>query len=153
FVVFCGLLLLPEARACNIPVFRYALERWRPDAYEVIVFHQGALPAESQKLLDSLRKASEDSKAPANIDVTAVDLAGEVPAALRKMWEGQKDATLPWMVIRYPNSLGVEKPLWKGAFSKEITQTLLESPARREIAKRLMKGDSTVWLIVETGDK
>ncbi|MFM2004098.1 MAG: hypothetical protein RI963_3524, partial [Planctomycetota bacterium] len=27
------------AMACNIPVFRYALERWRPDACEVIVFH------------------------------------------------------------------------------------------------------------------
>ena len=31
------------ASACNVPVFRYALERWKPDAYEVHVFHKGPL--------------------------------------------------------------------------------------------------------------
>ena len=30
-------------QACNIPVFRYALERWKPDASEVIIFHDGKI--------------------------------------------------------------------------------------------------------------
>ncbi len=29
---------------------------------------------------------------------------------------------------------------------------LLDSPARRDIARRLMKGDSIVWVLLESGD-
>ncbi len=28
------------ATACNVPVFRYALERWEADHYEIVVFHR-----------------------------------------------------------------------------------------------------------------
>ena len=31
------------AEACSVPVFRYALERWQADPYEVFVFHRGPL--------------------------------------------------------------------------------------------------------------
>jgi hypothetical protein len=42
------------AMACNIPVFRYALERWRPDACEVIVFHEGELKPDEMSALAKL---------------------------------------------------------------------------------------------------
>jgi len=29
------------AHACQVPVFRYALERWTPDPYEAFVIHRG----------------------------------------------------------------------------------------------------------------
>jgi hypothetical protein len=29
--------------ACSVPVFRYALERWQPSKYELVVFHKGPL--------------------------------------------------------------------------------------------------------------
>ncbi|HUQ72324.1 MAG TPA: hypothetical protein VM165_22550, partial [Planctomycetaceae bacterium] len=29
--------------ACNVPVFRYALEHWRPDPYRLTVLHRGPL--------------------------------------------------------------------------------------------------------------
>ena len=44
-------LTLPPARACSVPVFRYALERWPAAPYELIVFHRGALPAAEQGLV------------------------------------------------------------------------------------------------------
>ncbi|MFN9911224.1 MAG: hypothetical protein ACK53L_01495, partial [Pirellulaceae bacterium] len=34
-----------SASACNIPVFRYALERWKADNYELLVFRQPASQA------------------------------------------------------------------------------------------------------------
>ena len=40
------------APTCNIPVFRYALERWPADSYEVILFHRGPLTAAEQALAD-----------------------------------------------------------------------------------------------------
>ena len=35
------------AQACSVPVFRYALEQWRPDPFPVVVFHKGELTPES----------------------------------------------------------------------------------------------------------
>jgi hypothetical protein len=29
-----------DSRACNVPAFRYALERWPADAYQVLVYHR-----------------------------------------------------------------------------------------------------------------
>ena len=39
------------AWACSVPVFRYALEMWPPDEYEVVLFHQGPLNKEQKQLL------------------------------------------------------------------------------------------------------
>ena len=41
YAVLLAFLLAVPARACNVPVFRYALERWPADRYEVTVFHRG----------------------------------------------------------------------------------------------------------------
>jgi hypothetical protein len=142
-----------SARACNVPVFRYALERWRPDPYEVILFHKGPLTPELEKLVAELRKAGDDAKEPANVEVLTVDLAGEVPEAARKLWEAQAKGAIPWMVVRYPVTAGIEASVWSGTPTPEIVKVLLQSPARREIARRLQKGDSVVWVLLETGDK
>ena len=53
------LLLAPAAgRACNVPVFRYALERWAADAYELVVFHREPLTTNQQALVASLLVAN-----------------------------------------------------------------------------------------------
>jgi len=44
-----------EMMACNIPVFRYALERWQPDNCELIVFHHGELNQQQQESLTRLQ--------------------------------------------------------------------------------------------------
>ena len=44
------------AIACNVPVFRYALERWEADPYEMVVFHREPLTAEQQALLAEMEK-------------------------------------------------------------------------------------------------
>jgi hypothetical protein len=151
-VVLAGWLVAVPARACNIPVFRYALERWRPDAYEVIVFHRGPLSADLEKTAAELRKAGDGRSPHANVEVTTVDLAGDVEEPMRKLWEAQKDAALPWMVLRYPAMLKIGNQAWAGPFTKDAVAGLLQSPARKEIAQRLLKGGSAVWLLVESGD-
>ena len=41
-------------RACNVPVFRYALERWQSDNYELLVLHQRDLTLEEQQKVDKI---------------------------------------------------------------------------------------------------
>ena len=43
------------AWACSVPVFRYALELWPPDEYEVVLFHQGSLTEEQKQLIEGKR--------------------------------------------------------------------------------------------------
>jgi hypothetical protein len=45
------------------------------------------------------------------------------------------------------------QPAWSGELTPEIYQSLTDSPARRELAKRILNGDSAVWVIVESGKK
>ena len=60
--------------ACNIPVFRYALQRWEPDNYELVVLHRQSLNDEQLELLRSLEVAREDPVSPVNINVRLVAL-------------------------------------------------------------------------------
>ena len=76
FLAVLGCLTLMAARtyACSVPVFRYALERWPVDPYEVIVFHRGDLTAEQKAVVDSLSPDGMAGKIFANVAVTTVNL-------------------------------------------------------------------------------
>jgi hypothetical protein len=145
------------ASACNIPVFRYALERWRSerdeDRYQAIVFHRGPLTAVERRAVDALRKVSEGKGALANFVTQTADLSGEVPEPLQQLWKEQSGALLPWVVVRYPDGDEGRKPVWAGPLHAEAVRTLADSPARREIARRLMRGDSIVWVLLASGDR
>ncbi len=151
-ILIFGLLFFVGAdftRACNIPVFRYALERWDPSPYELLVYHRGPLDAEMKTLLQRIA----EHRPPANIVVTTVDLAGEVEESHRKLWETHgKDAKLPWLLVRFPDSRLPSVTAESGPLTQEMIRTLLDSPARRTVADRLARGDSAVFLLLESGN-
>lgn len=144
-------LLTMAVSACNVPVFRYALERWEADAYALVVFHRGPLNTEQSALLQTLEKTGQGGQA--NLIVTQVDLAGDVSPALRTLWDAQEKPAPPWMVLRYPRQSGIERWAWAGPLSEQAFESLLESPARRSIAQKLLSGDAVVWLLLESGNK
>lgn len=139
-----------SALACSVPVFRYALEHWPADPFHVLVFHRGPLSGEQQA---ALREAEKKEGARANVLVRTVDLDGEAPEDLRRLFESQKDARAPWMVARFPSSSGIREPVVSQALTPESLAALLDSPARAETARRLASGESAVWLLLESGDK
>ena len=146
-----------SANACNIPVFRYALERWRAerdeDLYRVLVFHGGPLAPGQEATLATLRKLSHDESRRANFVVEAVDVPGKMADDVRAIWEAQKNPPLPWVVLRYPDS-DVKRPSpWAGPLNEETVRLLTDSPARKEVARRILRGDSVVWVVLESGDK
>src|SRR5262249_2006377 len=74
-LVLAGWLLVgSQARACSIPVFRYALARWQPAPYELHLFHRDPLPASAKALLAKFEKPAR----PMNLDVHVVNLSGDV---------------------------------------------------------------------------
>src|SRR5213080_2106665 len=74
--------------ACNVPVFRYALDRWRPQSYEVVVFHKGPLGAKEKATLRAL------DEAPANLDVKVLDLDEEMNESARQLFAEQESPVL-----------------------------------------------------------
>ena len=139
------------ANACNVPVSRYALERWEADPYEIIVFHREPFTTQQQAVLERLEKTARDGLA--NLSVSNVNVSAEMPESLRALWNAQANPTLPWMVVRYPRKTRIGLPAWAGPLSAETVRALLESPARQDIGQRLLRGDAVVWLLLESGDQ
>lgn len=155
-LVLCGFLLAPQAaQACQIPLFRYALERWAAEPYEVVVFHQGPLGPDEKQLVERLRDAE---KSATNIIVADADLSRPLPDSLQQLWKKQAeragDAKVPWMVVRRTEQ-GEDDlpPAWAGRLDAANVAALLDSPARREVTRRILTGESVVFLLVESGDK
>jgi len=140
--------------ACSVPVFRYALERWSTDDYEVVVFHRGELPTDLQKLADEFEPLSLDADPIANVAVVAVDLDAEPSEAMLELWESQQTETLPWMLVRYPEIVrhATAPTVWSGPAATDTFEALTDSPLRHEIARRLLKGATGVWVLLESGN-
>jgi len=136
--------------ACNVPVFRYALERWEADRYEAVVFCHEPLTAQQQATLGQFEQASTGGRA--NLAVTKADPARGLPPALEALWKAQGNPALPWMVLHYPRQSGIEHSAWAGPMNAEQIKPLLESPVRRTVTQNLLKGDAIVWLLLESGD-
>jgi hypothetical protein len=151
--VLAFLVAASGTRACNVPVFRFALERWPADPYEVILFHRSPLAPADKALADALTKYAEAELSPANFTFKCEDLAKETDKEMLKLFEEQFGKDLPLLVVRYPESSRLKDNLWSGRFSADAVRKLFDSPARRELVRRLLAGDSAVWILLESGDR
>lgn len=138
-LVGCG---AGHAWACPIPVFRYALEKGPSDLYSVSVVHSGRLPGEDQTLLARLNQPGVQT-------VELTDLSAPTPESVG---EGVTSPTvppiMPWLVLRHQrNTNEAAQVTWQGPFNRETVDQLLNAPDRAEIARRLLSGDSAVWLV------
>ncbi|HPA17756.1 MAG TPA: hypothetical protein PLU30_08405 [Verrucomicrobiae bacterium] len=152
-----GILLVPlvitTVPACDVPVFRYALERWRSDVYQLVVLHRGPLATADQARVEALREESVDGSGHCNLDVISADIANDKSVAPRDLWklQNQKDAALPWAVLLAPAQRDTPATVWAGPLAEADPARLLDSPARRELVKRLAAGESVVWILLTSG--
>jgi outer membrane protein assembly factor BamB len=133
---------------CNIPVFRYALERWPSDSYEVAVFHRGPLGAAEGTLYDELRSRSDR----ANFVVSHVDVARPREDLEQSLWRPPPEASLPRVAIFYPEIGRRDPAVWSAPLDQPAVERLVDSPARRDLVRRILSGDSAVWILLESGD-
>jgi len=139
-------------RACSVPVFRYALENWPADPYRVIVFRRGGLSPEEQALVDFLQRQASGCEGNANLEVSTVDVAMPQEGAEGELWQACSEAQFPWMVVLCPGASARSEVVWAGPFTRENARALLDSPARREVARRIVTGESAVWVLLESGN-
>jgi hypothetical protein len=156
-ILLTGILfvVLPPSsiQACAVPVFKYALTYWAPDLYGVIVFHQKPLSTEQKSLVDRLQRASLGIDPRANVIVRMVDLGGSPDAEMQKLWKAQSGSEMPWMVVKYPRLSMISEDVWSGPLEGDAVEAILDSPVRKEIARRILEGKVTVWILLESGDK
>ena len=84
-----------SATACNVPVFRYALERWPADPYRIVVFLDGESNAKDAEALDLLESSAGNRPSGANAIVKTVDISGGVPVQWQKLYDSMKYTTPP----------------------------------------------------------
>ncbi|MCA9062923.1 MAG: hypothetical protein KDA96_07685 [Planctomycetaceae bacterium] len=144
---------------CNIPVFRYALERWRPDNTDLIVFHDGPLTPSDEARLQALLNGTQADRsveaeaARTNLSVVKVDVNQPVDAVYSGVWDSireQAGTVRPYLVLRC--QLGQNRLLnvWHGSLNDAEVQNLTDSPVRQEIVRRLLAGDAVVWLMLRS---
>jgi len=173
-------------RACQTPVFRYALEKWPADFYLLLIYHKGSLDDRDKATVDWLEKVQETeasqirmytvdlsipmtkpasrpatmpASSPASQPAAApvVQLGETVRMRLLKEFPPPENVSEPVMVLRYPARRTPTGTIWDVAWSGPLTarsaQQIVDSPTRQKVAKRLLSGDSTVWVFLESGDK
>jgi hypothetical protein len=150
--LFSILFFLTDAWSCSVPVFRYALERWRPDAYEGIIIYRKAMTEEEQELLQRLRKAALNPEVPLNLRIREVNTVSFSEKKLKELLRNQVPEKLPALTVWYPGHLGKTAPLWTVALIPSVVEGVTQSPKRDELAKRLIAGDAAVWLFVPSGN-
>lgn len=138
--------------ACSVPVFRYALERWKPDSYGVVVFHRGEMSEDQKALVKSIDANALKDGEFVNTSVHLADLDEEIDPPIRDLWTSQETDALPWMVVMTPRSSAAAGNVWSSKLNEESVAKLVDSPVRREIARRLLTGVTSVWVLLEIGD-
>lgn len=139
------------AHACNVPVFRFALEHWRSDPYRMTVFHRGPLAEADRAFILALEEQQGKSQAPLNLAVRTLDVSKLDDDADRELFASLGNPDLPWFFVQYPAKVQISAPVWSGALSRDAIARLTDSPLRQELVRRLAAGQTAVWLLLECG--
>lgn len=154
-ILFLCLTCGSAVEACNIPVFRYALERWRPDVATVVVFHDAELTSAQQEFVEQLKTKSVAAGGDANVELVIQNVAEVMEDSVGLLWEvvrRQPDFQLPYVVVRCEAG-GQTVNGWHGSLENAGHASLLTSPVRKTLSDRLLAGHSAVWLILKSGHK
>lgn len=130
------------AAACEVPVFRFALERWPADPLPVEVTADSSVGPEGTAAMKWLQNKVE-GEPPANLTMRLLDP------------DGPSDGRGSFRLLPAGTRLGALDPhvLWEGSLSEVNAKRLSGSPARTAIAGKLLEGTSAVWVVVSRGDK
>lgn len=126
-------------QTCEIPVFRYALERWAADKYSLIIKtpQDRALNDQEKKLIHQM----------------TIQLAGEGGYSNVSLKTVPTAANFSSMELLFPQKSGILRPAWQGLLNEANASMIFNSPAREILRKNILNGESITWLIIESGDQ
>jgi hypothetical protein len=133
-------------------VFRYALERWPADTYRYVVFHEGPLSDQDKSLVDQLERFERIGQGRPPLQGVTVDVTEDIPELLAPLWHERGDQALPMLLLLPPAPEPSNQVVWRAPLDQASVQSMLDSPVRREIVRRLTSGHTAVWLLLLSGD-
>ena len=153
-VALAALLAVPVL-ACQVPVFRYALERWQADQFEVVILHDAPLTLDAVGRVEQLEESGVLSPVAGNFHVRTVAADAIRDPRLQQAWKQHGQTGTPLLVAMYPaGSRDVpDRVAWLGPLKDSVTQHIADSPVRQKISKKLVEGTSAVWIFVPGSDK
>lgn len=140
------------ALACSTPVFRYAIERWEADPYRLMVFINGDLTEEQQQTVDGFKSYERYGyrQPPLLVEQYDISTTSSLPASV---WAGiSTNRTAPGVALLYPDAMRMDTVVWSDELTTNALNRIVMSPARLETARRLLGGDSAVWLLIKGSD-
>ncbi len=139
-----------SALACQVPVFRYALERWAPDKYQLLVIADGQLDPAARELLERLQESAGGN---ANLEVHTADIAKVNEPRLQELWQQHPRDTGPMLVVLYPRTAEQvpDRVIQSSLLNEQSVAQLAQSPVGQQVAQRLCSGQSAVWIFVASG--
>ena len=138
---------------CSVPVFRYALERWKPDIYHGIYLYRDEISKDDRELLDQLQYALENPNFPLNLWIEEVEINSIAGEELRQLFKDSIPEDLPALAIWYPKHYGEKKPFMITKLTSSFVKDIPLSPKRREVAENLINGGSVAWIFIPSGKK
>lgn len=152
FVLLAVLAGASLALACSTPVFRYAIERWEADPYRLMVFTNGELTEEQQQVVDGFKAYERYGyrQPPLLVEQYDISTTSSLPASV---WAGiSTNRTAPGVALLYPDAMRMDTVVWSDELTTNALNRIVMSPARLETARRLLGGDSAVWLLIKGSD-
>ena len=138
--------------ACSTPVFRYAIERWEPDPYRLMIFTDGELTAEQQKTIKKFKKYEQRGFQQPPMIVESVECSKVTNLSATVWAELSTNRAAPAVALLYPSIMRDNSVVWAGDLTSNTLNQIVMSPARLETASRLLGGDAAVWLIIQSDD-
>lgn len=144
------LLICGGLSACQVPVFRFALERWKADSYRLVILHRGHELESDRQAVQSLLHLAQRNPL---LQVRETALSERSPQVLQRLYDSAQVSSGPVVAAFYPARSGI--PAGTAAFVMPVaeagTQGLLRSPIQDQLIQRLAAGDSVVWLFLAGG--
>ena len=152
-VVLTAAFSASPARACNTPVFRYAMYNWPAAPYYVFYFHHGG-PAEQDAEVNKKLAGLRGAEPPANVTLEAFDVTDEeklkmLPKVVNESRKKHADGDNPQHLVY--TSWGAE--LSAGRLDAKTVQQMIHSPARKRIGELFGKGHGIVLLVLTGPDE
>jgi hypothetical protein len=137
-----------QAQACDTPVYRFAMysKRWAPWPYYVFYVHPGKEADLDAAVNAKLKSLVAENRELTNlefqaVDATETDALAKLPRCIRRAWESRGDKSAPLHIVVSPAAANPKiGEVFAGRIETGDIDALIDSPARKEMAKLLSEG-------------
>ena len=122
------LIMLPlgALMACTVPVFRYALDHWNGDDFVLEVPSERLALIEKEGWLQPFLDSPE-----LNLRIVGIEVARSTAR-----------------LVSFGGPRVEPKIVWEGELDEPSFMHIVDSPARQAVFKRILEGQSAVWVVV-----